>query len=50
MALDVLVDVVDHFLESFLKLLKNLRSVHLFNVNTSGSNAVSGYYSSDVIK
>ena len=33
-AIDVLVDVLDHYIESFFKLLKNLQSIHQVDINT----------------
>ncbi|CAF1068702.1 unnamed protein product [Brachionus calyciflorus] len=47
LALDTLVDVMDHFLESFFKLLKNLSHVQPFDVNKNEIEGFTNHYSSE---
>lgn len=45
LSLDILVDVLDHFLESFFKLLKNLRNVHQVDLTEPEELIKNNYYS-----
>lgn len=48
--MDILIDVLDHFLESFFKLLKNLKSIPIFDVQNMNSTigAKANFYNSEV--
>lgn len=48
--MDILIDLLDHFLESFFKIMKNLQSVNLFDVQESTNNNAppSNFYHSEV--
>lgn len=52
MALDILIDLLDHFLESFFKLMKNLKNVYLADLEDPKSAALANvdpnYYNSEV--
>lgn len=49
-AMDILVDLLEHFIESFFKIMKNLKSVNLFDVQevNSGVGVSANYYHSEV--
>ena len=51
-AVDVLVDVLDHFIDSFFKLLKNLQGIHQADINSDQelihNNPPNNFYSHQV--
>lgn len=51
-ALNILVDVLDHFIDSFCRLFKNLRQIHQFsltdNQTSSPLSFTNDFYSSQV--
>lgn len=47
--MDTLVDVLDHFLESFFKLFKNISIIKPIDLNKKENDNFSNHYSSEVI-
>lgn len=51
-AIDILVDLLEHFLESFFKIMKNLKTMNLFDVqdvnNKSLAGAPANFYNNEV--